>query len=102
SSSSVASIEAGALPLGAAAKMIKICITGFACTGSTARYFTVEARVTGLGAASQYDNGLVGEGVIIHDVQLDRAPISGPCFANDQSGFAVPIDATPGDFDSAA
>ncbi|PYR51663.1 MAG: hypothetical protein DMF89_05155 [Acidobacteria bacterium] len=99
-SGTTVTLEADSLPLGTAAKMIKVCLPGFACTGSSARYITVEARVKGLGATSQYDNGIPGEGVIIHEVRLDRPPIEGACFFNSQSGWAVPIDATPGDYDS--
>jgi hypothetical protein len=100
SSSVSVPLEADSLPLGAGIKMIKICLPGFSCTGASARYLTVEARVGGLGATSQYDNAIAGEGVIIHDVRLDRPPIGGPCFFNNQSGWAVPIDATPGDYDT--
>jgi hypothetical protein len=100
SSSGTWTLEGAALPLGSALKMIKICLAGFACTGSSARYFTVEARVKFLGTTSQFDNAIPGEGIIIHDVQMGRAPISGPCYFNNQSGFAVPVDATPGDYNS--
>lgn len=95
-------LEANALPITSAIKEIKVCLPSIPCTGSTAHYFTVEARVKGLGATSQYDNAIPGEGVIIHEVIRDRSPISGPCFFNSQSGWAVPIDATPGDYDSVA
>ena len=94
------SLEAGTLPLGSAIKSIKVCITGSPCTGSTAHYYTIEARVKGLGATSQYDNGIPADGIIIHDVLMNRSPISGPCYFNSQSGWAVPIDATPGDYNS--
>jgi M6 family metalloprotease-like protein len=94
-------LEASALPLGAGVKLIKVCLPGFSCTGSSARYFTVEARVKGGAGATQYDNGIPGEGVIIHDVRFGRPAISGSCYFNSQSGWAVPIDATPGDYDSA-
>lgn len=92
-------LEANALPLSTGIKMIKICLPGFACTGDSARYLTVEARLTG----NKFDNGLPGEGVIIHDVQKDRGPIGGgdACFFNSQSGWAVPIDATKGDYQPA-
>jgi len=93
-------LEGASLPLSSGLKMIKICLAPFSCTGSSARYLTVEARVKGQGATSQYDNGIYGEGLIIHSVQMDRPPISGPCFFNSQSGWAVPIDSTPGDYDS--
>jgi hypothetical protein len=93
-------LEGAALPMGSTPKMIKICLPGFACAGSGARYFTVEARVKGGGANTQFDNGITGEGVIIHDVQTSRPSISGACFFNNQSGWAVPVDATPGDYNS--
>ena len=96
-----ATIEALTLPLSSAIKMIKICVAGFPCSGAGARYFTVEARVKGLGTTSQYDNGIVGDGIIIQSVQLDRPAISGACFFNSQSGWAQPLDVTPGDYDSA-
>ena len=93
-------LEGASLPLSSGLKMIKICLAGFPCTGASARYLTVEARVKGQGTTSQYDNGIYGEGVIIHSVQMDRASIGGPCFFNSSSGWAVPIDSTPGDYDS--
>ncbi len=102
SSNASVTLEGSSLPLGAAIKMLKICIAGVPCSGSAAHYFTVEARVGGLGSTSRYDNGLAGEGVIIHDVHLSRPSISGACFFNSQSGWAVPIDSTPGDYDSVA
>ena len=100
SSNVTVSLEAGTLPLGSAIKSIKICITGSPCTGSSAHYYTVEARVKGLGATSRYDNGIPGDGIIIHDVQMNRPAISGTCYFNNQSGWALPIDATPGDYNS--
>lgn len=89
-------LEADALPLGAAKKMIRICLPGRACTGSKARYLTVEARTR----TALYSKGLPGDGVILHDVRMDRPPIGGTdeCFFNDESGWAVTIDATPGDW----
>jgi len=96
------SLEAGTLPLGSAIKSIKVCIAGTPCTGSAAHYYTVEARVKGLGATSQYDNGIPGDGIIIHDIQMNRPAISGSCYFNNQSGWAMPIDATPGDYNSAS
>ena len=90
-------LEANALPLGTAKKMVKICLAGYACTGSTARYFTVEARIR----AAKYEMGLPGEGVIINDIKMNRSPIGSgnACYYNTQSGWALPIDATPGDYD---
>ena len=96
------SLEADALPLGSGSKMIKICLPALPCTGSSAHFVTVEARVKGLGPTSQFDNGIPGEGIIIHDVLFGRPAISGSCYFNNQSGWAVPIDATPGDYDSSA
>lgn len=91
-------LEAIASPLGTAKKYIKICLDGFACTGSSARFITVEAKVR----TRQFELGLPNEGVVIHDVQLNRGPIGGgnPCFFNTQSGWAVPVDRTPGDWDN--
>jgi hypothetical protein len=56
--------------------------------------------VRDLGTTSQYDNGLPNEGVIIHEVRRDAPGVGGSCFFNTQSGFAFPIDSTPGDYDS--
>ncbi|MBY6239933.1 hypothetical protein [Methylosinus sp. Sm6] len=90
------SLEADSAPLGARLKMIKICLSGEPCAGSTAHYLTVEARVKTLA----YDKGLPGEGVIIHDFRANRAPIGAgnACFFNSTSGWAVPIDATARDY----
>lgn len=98
-STTTLTLEANALPLGTALKMIKICLPGEACTGSTAHYLTVEARLR----SAQYEMGLPNEGVIIHDVRRNRAGIGAgnPCFFNSQSGWAVPIDATDGDYAAA-
>jgi len=89
-------LEADARPLGTGIKMIRICFTGLACAGPEARYLTVETRTR----AARYSMGLPGEGVIVHDIRIDRPPIgtTDPCFFNDESGWAVPIDATPGDW----
>jgi hypothetical protein len=100
--SAVVALEADALALSSAAKLIKICLPGLPCTGSTAHYLTVEARVKGLGNPSQFDNGIPGDGVIIHDFLFGRPAVSGPCYFNSQSGFAAPIDATPNDYDTVA
>ena len=99
-STATVSLEADALPLSSAMKMVTICITGLPCSGSSAHYFTVEARVKGLGTTSQYDNAIPGEGVIIHDFLGNRSSIGGPCFFNSSSGWAIPVDSTPGDYDS--
>lgn len=89
-------LQADALPLGTAIKMIKICLLSQPCTGPTAHYLTVEARIRG----TQFDNGLPGDGVIIHDFRANRGPrgVGDPCFFNSSSGWAVPIDATPRDY----
>lgn len=100
SASTTVTLEGLALPLGTAAKILKICIDGVPCTGDSAHYFTAEARVRDQGNSSQFDNGIVGEGVILHEVRMDQPPIGGNCFFNSQSGFAFPIDSTPGDYDS--
>ena len=89
-------LEANATPLKDGIKLIKICLTGAACSGGSAHYLTVEARIEG----KLYENGLTGDGVIIQDFRLNRGAIGGKCYFNNQSGFAVPIDATPGDYDS--
>jgi M6 family metalloprotease-like protein len=98
--SATVTLEGLALPLGAEKKLIKICLNGFACSGGSARYFTAEARTRNQGATSQYDNGIPGEGVIIQEFQANRPSIGGTCFFNSQSGWVVPVDSTPGDFDS--
>ena len=89
-------LDANARPLGSAVKMIKICIPGAACTGSSAHFLTVETKRR----LVQYEKGLPGDGVVIHDVQMNRGPVGSgnPCFFNTQSGWAMPIDATNGDW----
>jgi M6 family metalloprotease-like protein len=89
-------LEANALPLKNGIKLVKICLSGASCSGASAHYITVEARIGG----KLYENGLTGDGVIIQDFKLNRGAINGKCYFNSQSGFAVPIDATPGDWDS--
>ena len=101
SATSVVSLEGASLPVGTGVKMIKLCIPCEPCEGYYAHYFTVEARVRGLATDSQYDNQIPGDGVIIHEVRMDRPAISGKCFWNSQSGWAVPVDATPDDWDGA-
>src|SRR4029078_6640462 len=91
-------LSAGATGLGNNnKKKIKICLAGLPCTGPSAHFLTVEAKI----ATARYDNGAPNDGVVIHDVQMDRGSISGGCYFNNQSGWAVPIDATRGDFNSA-
>ena len=89
-------LEANALPLGGKTKLIKICLAGEACSGGSAHFVSVEARIEG----KVYENGLTGDGVIIQDFKINRSSIGGKCYFNSQSGFSVPIDATPGDYDS--
>lgn len=105
-STSTVTLEALPLPLGTAAKMIKICLSGYPCfwdpsgLSGRRRYLTVEARVRGLGSTTQFDNGLPGDGVIVHEFGPDRP--SGPCVGGGEWPVASPIDATPGDYNSAA
>lgn len=89
-------LQGAASPLGAAYKMIKVCLPGLPCTGSSARYLTVEAKVK----AVDFERGLPGEGVLIHHFQINRGPLGGgnSCFFNTQSGWAVPVDSTPNDW----
>lgn len=93
-------LDGVALALGSPLKLLKICLPGFACTGSSARFLTVEARVKALGGVSQFDNAIPREGILIQDVQMGRPRITGSCYFNNQSGWAVPIDSTPGDYNS--
>lgn len=89
-------LQSDALPLGAGIKTIRICFKGQVCTGNAAHFLSVESRLK----TPQYDRGITFEGVVIHDVLMNRAAIGtgDPCYFNDQSGWAVPIDATPGDW----
>jgi hypothetical protein len=89
-------LEPDALPLGTGLKMIQICLKDQPCTGHAAHFISVEVRT----AVAKFENGLPGDGVIIHDVRHNRAPIGNhdPCFVNSTSGWAVPLDARPGDW----
>jgi hypothetical protein len=89
-------LEANAWPLKKAVKLIKICLAGQDCTGAKAHYLTVEARLH----RKVYETGQPGDGVLIQDFQAARAPIGGGCFFLNQSGWAVPVDATAGDYNS--
>ena len=102
SSSTTVTLEANSLPLGAGTKILTICITGLPCSGSPAHFFTVEARVKGLAGVSQFDNAIPSDGVIIHEIRRGNPAIGGSCFFNSQSGWAFPVDSTPGDYDSNA
>jgi M6 family metalloprotease-like protein len=84
-------LEALARPLGTGKKVVKICLAGQNCNG---HFITVEARI----ATDQFDQGLLQNAVVIHDVRMNRPAISGTCFFNNQSGWAVPADALKGDF----
>lgn len=90
-------IEANALSLGAKLKMVVVCLADRPCTtsASNGRFITIEVKTK----AEVYDRGVPSQGVIIHDVMMDRAPISGPCYSNPQTGWAMPFDSTPGDWD---
>lgn len=92
-------LQAGSGPLGSGIQMLKICLPLQACDGPLARYMTVEARVRGAENAVLADGGVPASGVLVHHVQRSRAPVSGPCFASDASGWAWPVDGHPGDFD---
>jgi hypothetical protein len=67
-------LTANATGVAAGVKMIKICLSSASCTGSTARYITVEARI----GNAAYEKGLPGDGVIIHDFQANRGPTGQP------------------------
>jgi hypothetical protein len=99
-STRVYTIEANSAPLGAALKFVKICLLGFPCSGaegSNARFITVEVKLRG----QDFDNGIPSQGVVIHDVLMNRRnTIGGPCYFNSQSGWAVPFDAGPNDWNA--
>ena len=86
----------GATALGTTIKMITICLPNIACTGPTAHFLTVEVKMSN----AMFDRGAPHNGVIIHDVLMNRGSIGGGCFFNNQSGWAIPIDAMPRDFNS--
>lgn len=89
-------VQSNATALGTGIKMVKVCLPGYACTGSTARFISIEAKMR----VAQFENGLPGDGIVLHDVQMNRGPIGSgnKCFFNTQSGWAVPIDSTAGDY----
>jgi hypothetical protein len=89
-------LSAGATALGNTIKMIKICLVNVSCAS---HFLTVEAKMGG--TQNSFDRGVPHDGVIIHDVNMNRGSISGGCYFNSQSGWAVPIDATAGDFHKA-
>lgn len=88
-------LYAGTTPLaGTRKKYIKLCTAAWPCTGSSAHFYSIEVKAK----AAKPSKGIPNEGVIIHDVKMNRTPIGGSCFFNSQSGWAVPIDATPNDY----
>jgi hypothetical protein len=82
--SQTVTLEATALPLGSAEKMIRICLAGRTCSGSDARCLTVEARMR----LADFEKGLPGDGVVIHDVIMNRSslPNADACCFNLQFG----------------
>jgi len=86
----------GATALGRTIKMITICLPNVVCTGSTAHFLSVEVKMN----TAQFDRGVPHNGVLIQDVMMNRPAIGGGCYFNSQSGWAIPIDATPHDFNS--
>jgi hypothetical protein len=94
-------IEANSAALGTRLKLVRVCIKGFPCAGAegtNARFITVEVKLRG----ADFDNGVPSQGVVIHDVLMNRRnTISGSCYFNNQSGWAVPFDAMPGDWNAA-
>ena len=40
--------------------------------------------------------------MLFRSFQRNRASIGGSCYFNSQSGWALPVDSTPGDYDSVA
>ena len=94
-------IEANSLPLSSRLKLVIVCITGKQCAGgdgSAARFVTIEVKLR----VGDFDNGIPSQGVVIHDVMMNRPPISGGCYFNNQSGWAVPFDAGANDWSAAS
>jgi hypothetical protein len=91
-------IEANSLPLGNKLKMVVVCLKGESCSAAQgdARYITIEVK----SRTAKYDRAVPSEGVIIHDVLRNRPGVGGSCYFNSQSGWAMPFDATPGDYDT--
>ena len=92
-------IEANSLPLSNRAKLVIVCITGKPCAGgdgSAARFVTIEVKLR----VGDFDNGIPSQGVVIHDVMMNRPNISGNCYFNNQSGWALPFDAVGGDWNA--
>ncbi|HKY89814.1 MAG TPA: pre-peptidase C-terminal domain-containing protein [Nevskiaceae bacterium] len=95
----VVQLQALSDALGSGVKMIRVCLPGEACTGSSAHYLTVEARVR----SAKFDGGLTGEGIVIHDFRANRSAIGAgnECYFNSSTTWAMPIDATPNDYAAA-
>lgn len=93
-------IEANALKLGGKLKMVVICLKGESCSSSetNARYVTVEVKTK----SAKYDKAVPSQGVLIYEVKKNRSPVGGGCYFNSQSGWAMPYDATPGDYNSSS
>ena len=96
-------IEANSMALTNKAKVVIVCITGKPCSGgngSAARFLTVEVKLR----AGDFDNGIPSQGVVIHDVMMNRpatpANVNGTCYFNSQSGWAVPFDAGGNDWNA--
>lgn len=90
-------IEANALPLSTKLKVVVVCLQGSPCSSaqSNGRFLTVEVKTR----AAASDTAVPSEGLVIHEVKMDRAPVSGSCYFNSQSGWAMPYDAVTGDWD---
>lgn len=91
-------IEANARPLGSKLKVVVVCLKGKPCDSDqpNARFLTIEVKTK----SAKFEQGVPSEGVVIHDVMMNRAPVSGPCYFNSQSGWAMPFDAEGGDWDA--
>ncbi len=99
-SSKVYTIEANSAPLGTRLKLVRVCLQGRPCSGadgSNARFITIEAKLRG----ADFDNGIPSQGVVIHDVLMNRGnSIGGSCYFNSQNGWAVPFDAGGNDWNA--
>ncbi len=93
-------VEANSAPLGDKLKMVRVCLNGFPCSGaegSNARFLTIEVKLQN----DDFDGGVPSQGVVIHDVKMNRRnTVGGPCYFNSQSGWAMPFDARPNDFNT--
>jgi hypothetical protein len=93
-------VEANSVALTNKIKMLIVCITGKPCSGGNAHFISVEVKLR----AGDFDNGIPSQGVVIHEVRKNRPAtppnIGGTCFFNNQSGWAMPFDANPGDWNA--